>query len=188
MNDFLDLVLKNRSYRRFVESHSISRETLVELVSLARCTASAGNRQPLKYIISADPETNDRIFPCLSWAGYLKDWDGPATGERPAAYMVILLDEMIAKESMCDDGIAAQTILLGAVGKGLGGCIIQRERLRRELEIPERYKIRLVLALGKPAEEVVLEYLNPGGDIRYWRDEQGIHHVPKRSLDELIVR
>ena len=191
MDNVRDLVLKNRSYRRFDESHVVSREDLVEFISLARCTASVGNRQSLKYILSAEPETNDRIFPCLAWAGYLKDWDGPAPGERPSAYITILLDETIAKDLMCDDGIVAQTILLGAVEKGLGGCIIatiQKEQLRRELEIPDHLGIRLVLALGKPTETVVLEDLEPGGDIRYWRDEKSIHHVPKRNLDELIVR
>ena len=191
MDNVRDLVVKNRSYRRFDESHVISREDLVELISLARCTASAANRQPLKYILSADSETNDLIFPCLAWAAYLKDWDGPTPGERPSAYIAILLDETIAKDPLCDDGIVAQTILLGAVEKGLGGCIIasiQRERLARDLEIPENFTIRLVIALGKPAERVVLEGLEPGGDIRYWRDEQGIHHVPKRGVDELIVK
>jgi len=183
--------MRNRSYRRFDESHTIPRETLVELVALARCTASAANRQPLKYILSAEPETNARIFPCLAWAAYLKDWDGPDPGERPSAYIVILIDETITKDWWCDDGIAAQTILLGAVDKGLGGCLmgaIQKERLRRELDIPEHLRIRLVLALGKPAETVVLEDLEPGGDIRYWRDEKGIHHVPKRKIKELIVK
>lgn len=185
-----DLVLRNRSYRRFDESHAISRETLVELVGLTRCIASVANRQPLKYILSAEPETNARIFPLLVWAAYLKDWQGPAPGERPSAYIVILLDESITKDGGCDEGIAAQTILLGAVEKGLGGCIIgtfQRERLRRELDIPDHLRIRLVLALGQPAETVVLEDLESGGDIRYWRDEEGVHHVPKRTLDELIV-
>ena len=191
MDTVRDLVVKNRSYRRFDESYVISQEDLVELISLARCTASAGNRQPLKYLLSAEPETNDRIYSCLGWAGYLKDWDGPAPGERPSAYIAILLDETIAKDPLCDDGIVAQTILLGAVERGLGGCIIasiQRERLGRELEIPENFTIRLVLALGKPSEEVVLEDLEPGGDIRYWRDDKDIHHVPKRSVDELIVK
>lgn len=191
MNNFRDLVIKNRSYRRFDESHTISRELLVELVSLARCTASAANRQPLKYILSTEPEMNARIFPCLAWAGYLKDWDGPAPGERPSAYVVILLDETIAKNCLCDDGIAAQTILLGAVEKGIGGCMIasiQREKLRLELEIPDHFEIRLVLALGKPAERVELEDLGPEGDISYWRDEEDIHHVPKRKVEELIVK
>jgi len=191
MNSLHDLVSRNRSYRRFDESYAISRETLVELISLARCTASAGNRQPIKYILSCDPESNARIFACLGWAAYLKDWDGPAPGERPSAYIVILIDETITKDWWCDDGIAAQTMLLGATEKGLGGCMLgsaQRDRLRDELDIPGHLKIRLVVALGKPAETVVLEDVEPGGDIRYWRDEKDIHHVPKRKLEELIVK
>ncbi|MEJ2067528.1 MAG: nitroreductase family protein [Deltaproteobacteria bacterium] len=185
-----DLVLRNRSYRRFDESHQVSHETLVELIGLARCTPSAANRQPLKYILSADPQTNDRIFPCLAWAAYLKDWDGPAPGERPTAYIVILIDETITKDWWCDDGIVAQTILLGAVEKGLGGCMIgsiNKERLRQELDIADHLKIRLVVALGKSAEQVELEDLESVGDIRYWRDNEGVHHVPKRTLAELII-
>ena len=191
MNSFRDLVLRNRSYRRFEESYPIPRDTLVELVALARCTASAANRQPLKYILSADRQTNDRIFPCLAWAAYLKDWDGPAPGQRPSAYIVILIDKTITEDWWCDDGIAAQTILLGAAEKGLAGCMIgsiQKERLQRELNIPDHLLIRLVLAIGKPAETIVLEDLEPGGDIRYWRDKNDIHHVPKRKLEELIVQ
>jgi nitroreductase len=156
----------------------------MELVGLARCTASGANRQPLKYILSGNAETNSRIFPCLEWARHLKDWDGPV------AYVVILLDKTIAEDCGCEEGITAQTILLGAVEKGLGGCMIrsiQREKLRRELAIPDHFGIRLVLALGKPAEKVVLEDLKPGGDTYYWRDEKGVHHVPKRRLEELII-
>ena len=191
MASLRDLVMHNRSYRRFDESHQISHETLVELVGLARCTPSAANRQPLKYILSADQKTNDCIFPCLVWAAYLKDWEGPAPGERPTAYIVILIDETITNDWWCDDGITAQTILLGAAEKGLGGCMIgsiNKERLQQELAIPDHLKIRLVVALGKPAERVVLEDVEPGGDIRYWRDAKGVHHVPKRTLAELIVR
>jgi nitroreductase len=190
MTSLSDLIRRNRSYRRFDESYLIQRETLVELIGLARFTASGANRQPLKYILSTAPETNGRIFPCLTWAAYLKDWDGPPPGERPAAYIVILIDDTITKDWWCDDGIAAQTILLGAVEKGFGGCIIggiQKERLRRDLAIPDHLRIRLVLALGKPVETAVLEDLEHGGDIRYWRDEKGVHHVPKRKLEELIV-
>jgi nitroreductase len=190
MSSLHNLVLKNRSYRRFDESHVIPDDALVELVALARCVASSANRQPLKYILSARVETNARIFPCLGWAGYLKEWPGPAPGERPSAYIVILLDRSIAKDCSCDAGIAAQTILLGAVEKGLGGCIIgkiTKEKLRRELEIPEHLAVRLVLALGKPAETVVLEAVDPDGEIQYWRDGEGIHHVPKRPLGELIL-
>lgn len=187
---FTSLVHKNRSYRRFVQSTAVSRETLAELVDLARHAPSGANRQPLKFWLSAAPETNARIFACLHWAGYLKDWPGPAEGERPAAYIILLGDTEIAKDCGVDHGIAAQTIMLGAVERGLGGCIlasVERDDLRAALGIPERYTILLVLALGAPAETVVIEPVGADGNIRYWRDAAGVHYVPKRALDELIV-
>ena len=185
-----DLVLKNRSYRRFYEDEPLTRSTLAKLVDLARCAPSAANRQPLKYFLSSTAERNDQIFPCLKWAGYLTDWPGPAAGERPAGYIVILGDTGISKNCGCDHGIAAQTILLGAVEIGLGGCIIgsvDREKMRQALSIPAHLEILLVLALGRPQEEVVLEETASEGDIRYWRDEQAVHHVPKRKLADLII-
>jgi nitroreductase len=187
---FRDLIVRNRSYRRFVQNEPVSLETLRELVDLARLSPSAANRQPLRFILSADPATNAQIFPTLAWAGYLKDWPGPEEGERPTAYIVILNDTMVSKTVGCDHGIAAQSILLGAVEKGLGGCMlgsVQRDELRGILQIDPRYEILLVLALGKPAEQVAIEPLNAEGDIRYWRDEQSVHHVPKRALDDLII-
>jgi len=186
-----DLVRKNRSYRRFREDVAVEAETLRELVNLARLSASGANLQPLKYVLSCDPGTNAMIFPRTRWAGYLKDWPGPAEGERPAAYIVILGDTEIRPSFGCDHGIAAQSIMLGAAERGLGGCMIgsiDRDGLRQALAIPERYEILLVLALGTPAEDVVLEDVDPDGDVKYYRDAQGVHHVPKRSLDEVILR
>ncbi len=185
-----DLVLKNRSYRRFYEDVSVSPGTLRELVDLARLSASSANMQPLKYILSCERDRNSLIFEHLAWAGYLKDWPGPAEGERPSAYIIMLGDTVIAKNVVYDHGIAAQSIMLGAGEKGLGGCMItsvQREKLRAALEIPDRYDIILVLALGKPREAVVIEKMGSDGDVKYWRDSEGRHHVPKRSLDEIIV-
>ena len=161
------------------------------MVNLARLSASAANLQPLKYILSCDPGTNARIFPHTRWAGYLKGWPGPVEGERPAAYIVILGDTEIRKSFGCDHGIAAQSIMLGAAERGLGGCMIgsiDRDALRQALDIPGQYECLLVLALGKPKETVVLEEVGPDGDIKYYRDDEGVHHVPKRPLDELILR
>jgi nitroreductase len=185
-----ELVLKNRSYRRFYENVPIEHKTLRQLVDLARLSGSTSNLQPLKYILSVDQKLNASIFPHLRWAGYLKDWDGPAEGERPPGYILILGDQNITKSFGCDHGIAAQSILLGAIESGLGGCMIssiQREELRRELEIPTHLEILLVIALGKPKESVEIEVIGPDGDVKYWRDEKDIHHVPKRSLDEIII-
>jgi len=186
-----DLVTKNRSYRRFHQEVIIEYETLRELVDLARLSASAGNLQPLRYVLSCEPKKNALIFACLAWAMYLKDWPGPAEGERPSAYIIILEDKQIEHPLHCDHGIAAQSILLGATEKGLGGCIIgaiNKPKLRQVLNIPERYELLLVLALGKPKEKVIIEGLKPDGGIKYWRDSKGIHHVPKRALADIILQ
>jgi nitroreductase len=185
-----DLIVKNRSYRRFYEEVDITLETLKELVDLGRLSASAMNAQPLKYILSCDRQRNSLVFPHLAWATFLKTWPGPAEGERPSAYVVILGDTEISRFWDYDAGIAAQSILLGAAEKGLGGCMIaniRKEGLREALKIPPRYEILLVLALGKPREKVMLETVGADGNTRYWRDDEGVHHVPKRPLDEIIT-
>ena len=185
-----DLVRKNRSYRKFHQDVPVEIETLKELVDLARLSASALNMQPLKYALSCDPKKNALIFPLLGWALYLKDWPGPTEGERPSAYIIVLGDTEISRNFGCDHGIAAQSILLGATEKGLGGCMIatvKRQELSQALGIAPRYQILLVIALGKPKETVIIDTADPGGDIKYWRDKQGAHHVPKRALDEIII-
>lgn len=185
-----DLVEKNRSYRRFQEDAPVGPEVLKELVDLARLSASAANLQPLKYILSWEPAKNGLIFPHLGWAAYLKDWPGPEKGQRPPAYIVILGDTAISKTFGCDHGIAAQSILLGAVERGLGGCMIasiQRSQLKEALSIPARLEILIVIALGKPLEEVVIDEAVAGDGIEYWRDGRGTHHVPKRKLEDIIL-
>ncbi|MDY6824086.1 MAG: nitroreductase family protein [Thermodesulfobacteriota bacterium] len=185
-----DLIRKNRTCRRFYENRRITRETLEQLVNLARLSASAANRQPLKYILSWKKARNNLIFPCLGWAGYMADWPGPKEGERPSAYLIIAGDTTITNNFWCDHGIAAQSILLGARERGLAGCMIgafNEKKLREGLILPEHLKVLLVIALGKPRENVVIEEVGKDNDIRYWRDKKGVHHVPKRSLTDIIV-
>lgn len=185
-----DLVLKNRSYRRFDQSKPISKDELLGFIDLARNSASGRNLQTLKYFISFDSETNAKIYPNLSWAGYLKDWDGPVEGERPSAYIVITEDSLVGKNLVHDQGIAAQTILLAAVEKGFGGCMIhsvKRSELAEIIKLPSNLEIVLVLALGVPVETVVTEPLPSSGDIKYWRDDEHVHHVPKRGLKDIVV-
>ncbi len=187
-----DLVAVNRSYRRFYQNEKISRETLRELVDLARMTGSAGNHQPLKYCLAVDEELCKRIYPTLLWARDLPDWDGPEEGERPSAYIIILCDQTIGKNRMWDEGIVAQTIMLGAAEKGLGGCMIgslNRQELAKALELDtDRYAVSLVLALGKPKEKVVVVPAGQDGSVKYYRDENQTHYVPKRSLEEILIK
>lgn len=180
----------NRSVRRFKQDVPIKEMTLRKLVELARKSASSANLQPLKFMLSFRKESNQQIFSTLSWAGYLKDWKGPEDGERPAAYIIILGDRKLAKSFKYDAGIASQSITLGAAERGLGACLIgsiKRDELRSAFNIPERFEILLVIALGKPAEVVVLDKVDEGGDIKYWHDSLEHHHVPKRALGEIIL-
>ena len=147
--------------------------------------------QPLKYILCAEPATNAKLFSYLRWAGALKEWDGPVEGERPAAYIIMLTDTEVRAQPGADHGIAAQTIMLAAMEKGIGGCMlgsIDRPKVKEMFAIPERYAITLVLALGVPGEKVVLEPLGPDGNTNYYRDAEDTHHVPKRALDQVVLQ
>lgn len=188
--EFIKIVEKNRSCRRFDEKREITRDQLTALVNMARLTPSAGNLQPLKYIIAEKSEKRALIFQSLFWAGYLTEWPGPEPGQRPSAYIIILSDREISKAVKWDHSIAAQTILLGATSKGFSGCMIgsiNKERLCREIKIPDQYEVELVIALGYPDEKIIFEEIETGSSIKYYRDPQGNHHVPKRKLTDIIL-
>ena len=186
--DLHELLLHSRSYRRF-HQQPLEEKTLVELLELTRLCPSASNRQPLKYLLAWRAEQNAKIFPHLRWAAALAPWPGPAEGERPPAYVLILRDNNITANFVIDHGLAAQTLTLAATGRGLAACIIgsiDRERIRADLALDGHLEILLVVAIGEPAEKIVLENV-AGGDIRYWRDDAGVHHVPKRPLSEVLL-
>ena len=185
-----ELISKTRSYRRFDESYQIDAKTIESLIDLARLSASGANKQPLKYLYFNTPQDCQKVFPYLAWAGYLTDWAGPDKGERPTGYIIILGDKKISEIFGIDHGIAAQSIMLGATDAGIGGCIIasiKRDELSNEFSIPDNFEILLILAIGKPIENVIIDDLKDA-DVKYWRDKNKSHHVPKRSLDELIIK
>jgi len=189
----LELISKTRTYRRFDQSRGIADQTLEGLVNLARLGGSARNCQPWQYTVINTPETCARIFPYLAWAGYLTDWKGPEEGERPASYILCLLNRSWLKgndkEAQFDLGIASQNMLLGAMEQGIGACRIGAfsPKLASIFDMPANLELSLVIALGYPKETVVIEGVSESGDIKYWRDQSSTHHVPKRSLDDLLV-
>lgn len=186
-----DLVKKSRSYRRFDGQKAMTKEELRALVDLARLSPCGGNKQYLKYVTVCEPENNKKVYDCLAWAGYLTDWDGPVEEERPTGYIIMLRDKTIQANLSVDEGIAAQSIFLGATEMGYGGCFlmnVKREKLMERLGIDkERYSVSMVIALGVVKEQVEIESMSKDGDVKYWRDENQVHHVPKRSLDEILA-
>lgn len=188
-----NLMKENRSVRRFNGSERVSEEVIENLVELTRYCASGRNAQPLRYVIVNSEEMCAEVFPFLKWAGYFKDWDGPEQGERPVAYLVQCLDSRYGSDCLCDDGLQLEAITLGMRTLGLGGCIIKAfdvAGISAVLDLDERYKPRYVLAIGYPAEEVMIENMpdSDEADFKYYRTEDSVHHVPKRLLRSLIIK
>lgn len=186
-----ELIEKNRSYRKFHEDTEVTQETLRELVDLARISGCGMNMQSLRYILVTDKEDREKIYPYIKWAAFLKDWGGPQEGQRPTAFILMLSDT--AKKTfvtLTDMGIACQSILLGAVEKELGGCIIgaiDKVKLNEALGIGEGLELQYVLAIGKPDQTVILDEIKIGEDTKYWVDGYGNHHVPKIMLEDIII-
>lgn len=187
-----ELMISDRTFRKFKEDVPVSEQTLERLVELTRYCHSGRNAQPLRYVPVVNAEIRQKVFMTLKWAGYYKDWDGPEAGERPAAYLIQCLDTYYGKDCLCDDGLQLEAISLGMRTLGLGGCIIKAFNaplLSEVLKLDSRFLPRYVLAVGYPSEEVRLEDMNgeKDADFKYYRTPEGIHHVPKRPLSELVI-
>lgn len=190
-----DLIKKNRTYRRFYEDVKISKDELISFIELARLSSSPRNQQALKFYFSNSENENEKIFKTLSWAGALPNWDASKKGERPSAYIIILGDNSLISEGAKSyhdvaSGIVAQSITLGATKKNYGACIIaaiKRKTLRELLNLQNHLEILVVIAIGKPKENVIITEMPKNNNFNYWRDEKQNHYVPKRSLKEIII-
>ncbi len=191
--DLKELVKANRSYRGYDENRRVSREELLEMVDCARLTASSVNRQPLRYYLAYEKEDTERIQPLTKWAKGLPDMDLPHKEMCPAAFIVICQDIRVWESTARftkDVGIAAQTILLAATEMGLGGCMIGNfnpAKIAETLLLPDNLIPLLVVAIGKPAERVVLREIGPDEPTNYYRDENDVHYVPKRRLEDIVI-
>ena len=190
---FYDLVLKNRSYRSFNAARAVTEEELRMLVECARVCPSAANRQPLRYRLICTPAEMTAVLSYTRWAAALPEWTFPPHGHAPTAAIVICHDRAVVESeivSATDVGIVAQTMLLAAAEKGLGGCMIgnfNRASLSKTLALAENLVPVLVIALGEPDEEIILETVGEDGDTKYFRDADGVHHVPKRAKEDLLL-
>lgn len=188
-----DLLKACRSYRGYDESYHFTEEELMELVDHTRYAASSMNIQPLKFYLAWEKEEVDRIQPLTGWAKQMPEMELPHKGMCPTAFIIICqdlsVDDRLARFHR-DVGIVAQTILLAAAEKGLGGCMIGSygaKPVKECLHLPENLMPMLIVALGKPAEKIVLTEIEDGEDFKYYRDENDVHYVPKRKLKDIVV-
>ena len=184
-----ELLRKTRSIRIFRHERKVPEETLLELIGLTRFCPSGGNRQPLRFLPVNAEEDCRFISEHIRWAALLKDWNGPEESGKPSAYILVLVDRAVCDKAPYDSGIAAHAMLMGAAERGFAGCMlgnIDRNALAEYFSIDkERYVTDLVVALGEPGEESVIE--EAGADTAYYRDGEGLFHVPKRSLPEILL-
>ncbi len=185
-----ELLTKARSYRRFHADMPVPRDTLLALVGAVRLCPSAGNRQRVRLVIVRQPAACDALFSTLRFAAYLRDWQGPAPGERPAAYLIFMTEEEADTNLAIDIGIAAEAVNLTAAEMGLGCCMLRAfsPRTVGDLVGLAGWHPQLVMAIGTPAEKVRLTDVTPGGDIRYYRDADGVHTVPKYPTEAWILK
>lgn len=192
--DLMQAIYARRSVRAFGQE-PIAAEVLQEMIDAARVGPSAANRQPLEYVVVTDPETCAAVYDCLKWAAYLAPHGDPPPGQHPTAYVAVLRNQELelAAQSTYDVGAAIQTILLVAVARGLAACWLRSVNVPKAgkiLGIPEGYTLDSVVALGRPGEEPVRVDLDEGAGglevIKYWRDQSGLHHVPKRALSGML--
>ena len=188
-----DLVTKSRSYRGYNENRKVTKEELLELVECARLCPSSVNAQPFCYYLAWEPEEVAKIQPLTNWARALPQMKLPHSGKCPTAFIIILQDTTIG-ESLAryqkDVGIVAQTMLLAATEMGLGGCMIgnyNAQKVKDTLALDEKYAPMLIVAIGEPAEEIVLKEVEPGESMAYYRDEDDVHCVPKRKLRDIVI-
>ncbi len=188
MKYLLELLKINRSYRRFDESIKIPEELIKEWVSSVRFTASTRNIQALKYHIVIENNKVLELCSQVHWAGYLKAWSGPIEGERPSAFLIQLLDTTLSKSSKWDEGLQLEAITLMAAASGYGACIMaafDKNKVKNIFSLPEHLEPITLVALGKPIETVqIVDFVN---SVEYYRTEDLIHHVPKRSLEDILV-
>lgn len=182
-----NLIVSRRSIRQF-RPEPVSQEILRDVVNAGRLAPSAANRQPLKFIVVDEESKRKQLFPCLKWAGYIVPEGNPKPGQEPRAYVVVLVNTEIREKGFeWDSGAAIENMILAAWEKGIGSCWIisvDKARVKTVLNIPASYKVDSVIAFGYPAEAPVIEDLEDS--VKYWKDEQGYLHVPKRKLADVI--
>jgi len=187
MMSLRQLMQEARSCRRFLPEPAVSHEQLITLIDCARLAPSSGNLQPLRYrpITGTDCQ---RVLPCLQWAALMPEWAGPQPEEQPTAYL--LLCTANETPAPMDVGIAAAVLQLAAHETDLGACMFQNvdhKRLHHELQLPDDYSVRLVMAFGHPAEIRQCAEVSAADGLAYWRDHDGVHHVPKLRVEDVII-
>ncbi len=187
-----DMLIANRSYRNYNNDVKVTYEELKDIVELTRYCATGGNIQALRYRIVCDDKEVAEMHKLVKFGALLKELNLPYTGNDPTAYLVICAESENSNNAphATNIGIAAQTMLLGAVARGYGGCMIgnfDKAAATELLDIKEGYHPLLAISLGAPKENCVVRTIRKGEPTAYYRGEGDCHVVPKIALEDLLI-
>ncbi|WP_329886055.1 nitroreductase family protein [Pseudoramibacter faecis] len=191
--DLIALLQTRRTYRRFDESHPVAAEAVADMAEALRLSSSARNLQPLRAIFVTDRAQAAAIFPHVHFAAALpKALGTPRPGERPTMYVALIYDGSCKSRWVdTDAGIALANLTLAAWHHGVGSCImdnIDREALAAVLELPGPMAVHSVVALGYPTHRSTVVTPGPDGSLQYYLDANRDYFVPKRDVDEIVMR
>jgi len=182
-----ETIISRRTIRKFSQDE-IKQEILVRLINAGRLAPSAANLQPLQYFVINNKGLKEKIFPNLTWAGYINPEGNPKKGERPVTYIIILADKSMNKSPELDVGASAMSISLAAHEVGIGCCWVlafKKKQVNEMIIIPDGISAEMIIALGYPVEKPVAEDIGKGRPIKYYKDSLGTLHVPKRKLEDI---
>lgn len=162
MQNFLELAGRRQSCRAFSDK-PVEKEALLSLAEAARLSPSACNSQPWSLTAVTGEKARAQVAACVQMFGLNRFAEGcPAflVVAEEKAKLIPRLAETVPSQHFAalDIGLAAAHICLQAADIGLGTCILgmfDEDRLREALDIPADKAIRLVIAVGYPADETV---------------------------------
>ncbi len=185
--DTYKTIISRRTIRKF-KQEPISESILEKILEAARLAPSASNLQPCEFIVVNEQKLRDDLFTALKWAGYIAPKGNPAFDERALTYIIVITDTKRSPSwGIIDAASAIENMSLTAWNEGVGSAwlgAIDKDKIRSMLRVPDNYNVDFVLALGYPKEKPVIEECK--GDIKYWKDEKGTLHVPKKSLKNIV--
>ena len=181
-------IIKKRTIRLFKQD-PVDYKILEKCVDAARSSSSARNAQPLEYIIIDSKEILEKLIPLINFGGEITQNKKAKKGFEPTALIIIIVKKQAEEYAKYDVGIAAQNISLVAYENNIGCCMmgsIDNKAIQKILNIPDNYTVDLVISMGHPAEQPILEETDK--EPEYFRDEKGILHIPKRKLKHVLHR
>ncbi len=181
------LLRKNRSCRGYDRSFVVRADQLRRLIAVNTLTPSARNQQVLRFRPVTAEEAH-KVLPHIRLGGALPELHLPFAGTEPEAFIIVCSTVEPDAYVYMDLGIAAQSMLLQATEIGLNGLCIgafDREAIRRELGLA--LQPLLVIAVGRSCERIELEAIDASESHAYYRDAEGVHHVPKLRPEELLL-